>query len=110
MAISVLPQPSPAGVVTEACAQLHALDDILWAARTDGELIETVGALEAVRSELAALEARVLAEIDHREIAKKKLGWGSTADWFTHVAGLRRGQGKRAVEHARQLVGQRDPR
>jgi len=107
MAISALPQPSPAGVVTEASHQLHCLDETLWAARSDGDLIETIEALEAMRSEVAALQAHALAEIDHRDLPKKQLGWGSTADWFTHLAGLRRGQGKRAVDHAHQLTGQR---
>ena len=63
MAISVLPHPSPTGVVAEACALVRAFGEILWAARTR-RAGGTVGALEAVRAELAALEARVLAEID----------------------------------------------
>ncbi len=107
MAISALPHPSPAGVVTEACGQLHCLDETLWAARTDEELVTTVEALQQMRSEVAALEAEALAEIDHRDLAKKQLGWGSTADWFTHLAGLRRGQGTRAIDHAKQLTTQR---
>lgn len=100
MAISALPQPSPAGVVAEACAELHELDETMWAARSSGELVETVEALQSVRSEVAALEAQVLAELDARQVAKRELGWASTADWFTHLAGLTRGQGKRVVDRA----------
>ncbi len=48
----------------------------------------------------------------HRDLAREQLGWGSTADWLTHLAGIRHGQGKQAVEHAHELVERtaRDPR
>lgn len=107
MAISALPQPTPAGVVTEACDQLHTLDHLLWAAHPDDDLVDTIGAVQTLRSELAALEAAVLAEIDARDLPRRELGWGSTTDWYTHLAGLRRGQGKRALDHARQLTADR---
>ena len=107
MAISALPQPSPAGVVVEACQQLHAVDDVLWAARSDEELVATLEALQGLRAELAAIQADVLAEIDVRDVPRKRLGWGSTADWFAHLAGLRRGQGTRTVDLAHQLTADR---
>lgn len=107
MAISALELPAPSGAVEAACAALRPLDHLLWSARGDDELVGVVEALEELRSEVAALEAQVLAELDERQVPKRTLGWGSTADWFTHLAGLRRGQGKRAVEHARELVRSR---
>ena len=107
MAISALPVPTPDGVVAQACAGLRGLDETMWAAQGDDELVGTIEALVELRSELAAIEAGVLAEVEARQLAKRELGWGSTADWFTHLAGLRRGQGKRAVDHAVQLTATR---
>ena len=107
MAISALPAPTPAGVVADACALVGGLAETLWSARGSDELVGTVETLQALRAELVAVEAQVLAEIDARQVAKRELGWASTADWYTHLAGLRRGDGKRRVDHARQLVSQR---
>ena len=107
MAISALPTFTPAGVVADAGAQVASLTPTLWAARTPAELVGTVEEVEALRSQLAALEADLLTELDARKTPKTHLGWGSTADWFTHLAGLRRAQGKRAVDHARQLTSDR---
>lgn len=97
---------TPAGVVADAGAQLGSLDETLWAARTPVELVGTVEELEALRSHLAAVEASVLAELEARKIAKSHLGWGSTADWLTHLAGTHRGQGRRIVRQATSLVGE----
>ncbi len=55
----------------------------------------------------AALEVRLLAEADLRDLARKQLAWGSTTDWYTHLAGLTRRAGRRAVVHAQQLVTDR---
>ena len=54
----------------------------------------------------------LLAELDAREVPKKKLHWGSTGDWFTHLAGVHRREGRRRVRHARAagLGPDRDPR
>ncbi len=49
----------------------------------------------------------MLAEIDARQMPKKELAWGSTADWFTHLAGTTRGKGHRTVQQAPILVGER---
>ncbi len=107
MAIAPLPFPDPAGVVAEACALVGGLADTMWAARTSEELVGTVETLQALRSAIAAVEAQVLAEIDAREVARRELAWGSTADWFSHVAGVSRGHGKRRVEQARELTNGR---
>jgi hypothetical protein len=95
---------TPAGVVGDASARLGDLDDMLWAARTPEELVATVEELEALRCHLAAVETTVLAELDARQVPKTRLGWGSTADWFTHLAGTHRSTGHRTVRHAGQLA------
>ncbi len=99
------PTPAgPAGVVADAGARVAGLHDTLWAARTPDELVSTIQEIEAFRSQLAALEASVLVEVEQRKVAKCNLGWGSTADWFTHLAGTHRDQGHRVVRQAQPLV------
>jgi hypothetical protein len=97
---------TPAGVVADASARLGDLDELLWAARTPEELVGAVEELEALRCRLAAVQSTVLAEIDARQVPKTHLGWGSTADWFTHLAGTHRSTGHRTVRHAGQLLGE----
>jgi len=93
--------------VAEAAALLAALSTSIGSDIADDELVAVVEGCQAVRGAVKALEARAVAEIDDRELARKKLGWGSTADWLTHTAGIRHGQGKQAVEHAHELVRER---
>jgi hypothetical protein len=107
MAITPLPLPTPAGVVAEACAGLDAVAGSLWSARGSGELVAGVEALARLKAKAAALEAELLAELDARQVAKKDLGWGSTVDWYTHLAGTTRRLGRRTVAQARILVTER---
>ena len=107
MAIIPLPQPTPAGVVGAACRELDAVAGSLWSARGSGELVAGVQELQRLKAETAALEAELLAELDVRDTAKRDLGWGSTADWFTHLAGTTRRLGRQAVAHARILLTER---
>ncbi len=107
MAIAPFPYPTPAGAVAGACEELAVLDGVLWAARPSGELVDGVEELQRLKARAAALEAELLAEVDAREVAKRELAWSSTADWFTHLAGTTRRQGKRAVGNARRLVAAR---
>lgn len=95
---------TPAGAVADATAHLGGLGETLWAARTPAELVGTLEELETLRARLAAVEACVLAEIEGQRIARTHLGWGSTGDWFTHLAGTHRAQGHRQVRHASQLL------
>ena len=46
----------------------------------------------------------MLAEVDVRELPRKRLQWASTADWFTHLSGGFRRDGRRRVRHARALT------
>ena len=107
MAITPFPHPTPAGVVAGACAEIGALHEVLWSARPSGELVAGVEELQRLKAKAAALEAELVAELDVRETARRELGWGSTADWFTHLAGATRRQGRRTVEHARLLTTER---
>lgn len=107
MAISALPLPTPREVVAEACALLSSLASLSWSEFGDDELVSAVDGCQLLRGVLRAVEAKAIAEIDDRDIARKKLGWGSTADWLTHAAGIRQGQGKQVVDHARELVRDR---
>jgi hypothetical protein len=66
-----------------------------------------VAALQRLKAKAAALEAELLAELDARETAKRDLGWGSTVDWYTHLAGTTRRLGRKAVTHARILIAER---
>ena len=79
---------------------------------SDDDLVDGLAAVQALKGAVAALETRLLAEADTRDLARKQLHWGSTADWFTHLAGLTRREGRRAVVHAQQLVAELpdDPR
>ena len=97
----------PAVVLAAARAQVGVLEDRLMTGISDAELVDGVAEVRAVKGQLAALEARLLAEADVRDLARKQLHWGSTTDWFTHLAGLTRREGRRAVAHASQLVAER---
>ena len=107
MAITPLPLPTPAGAVGVACDELDAVSGSLWSARGAEELVAGVAELQRLKAKTAALEAELLAEIDERDTARRELGWGSTADWFTHLAGTTRRLGRKAVAHAGILVGER---
>ena len=95
---------SPTAVLAAARAHVAVLDDRLITGIPDAELVDGLAEVQAVKGQLAALEARLLAEADLRDLARKQLHWGSTTDWFTHLAGLTRREGRRAVAHPQQLV------
>ena len=104
MSIYPAPDAAPAVVLLAAREQIAKLGDRLPAGLSDDELVAGLEALQLVQGAEAALEAGFLAELDAREVPKKKLHWGSTSDWFTHLAGLHRREGRRRVRRARQLV------
>jgi hypothetical protein len=97
--------PVPCAQTLEAArAEVAVLGDRLVTGVPDDELVEGLSSLQQLKGELAALELRLLAEVDTRDLARKQLHWGSTADWFTHLAGLTRREGRRAVVLAHHLV------
>ncbi|MET0997321.1 MAG: hypothetical protein ABWX73_01285, partial [Marmoricola sp.] len=79
-----------AAVLTEVTAQVRALKDTLWAARGVEELMDTVAAIEALKATLDGLELGVVRELDATG-AVKPLGWASTQDFLTTVAGGHKG-------------------
>src|SRR6476620_10492679 len=98
---------TPAGVVACADRVLAQLDETMWVAKTSEELVEAVAVAERLRAHLAAVDASVLAEVHARGVAMAELAWGSTAEWFTHLAGTHRGSGHQTVRHADTLVHER---
>ena len=99
---------SPADVIGGADAQVAPLGERLWAAVSDDDLIEGIVALEEHEARVAAVRARMLAEITARELPRKKLSWASNGDWYAHLAGITRSAGHRAVAHAKVLVAERE--
>ena len=83
-------------VVAEAASVLAELKDVIWAARADGEKMETVAALEELKSQIDAVELEVVHDLDATQ-APRALGWASTQDFVTAVAGGHKGYGKASV-------------
>jgi len=98
---------TPAGVVAGAGDLIGSLTETLWAARDSTQLVETVEQLEQLRARVAALTSSVLAEVHARGTAKTELAWGSTSEWYTHLAGTHRATGHQTVRQAGVLVGDR---
>ena len=92
-------------MLAEAVASVRELDESLWAAQSDDDLVAVVACVEELRSALAAVQAGAVAEADARGLAKHRLHYGSTGDWLTHVGGLRKGEGRRVVARAHALTG-----
>src|SRR3954449_1874666 len=106
MSISDLhPRPSPTAVLADVVESLRELDATWWTSQCDDDLVETVELVEQARSALAAVQAGVVAEADHRDLGKTRLAYGSTGDWLTHLGGLRKGEGRRLVARAHALTG-----
>ena len=99
---------SPAEVIGSLDAQLTPLADRLWAAVSDDDLVDGIAALVEHEAHLAAVRARMLAEIAAREIPRKQLSWASAGEWYAHLAGITRTAGHRAIAHATVLVGERE--
>src|SRR6476646_3488121 len=100
-----VPATGPAGVLADVLATVRGLDGTLWSARSDDELVDTVGLVTRLTAALAAVEASAVAEVDARDLATSRLAYGSTGDWLTHLGGLRKGEGKRRVTRAKALTG-----
>ena len=79
--------------------QVRGLGDTLWAARDRAELMDTITEIEAVKSTLDALQLGVVRELE-ATAAVKAVGWASTADFVTAVAGGHKGTGPATVRLA----------
>jgi hypothetical protein len=104
MAITPVPDTAPCVVLEAARELVLGASDRLPAAWTDDDLLQGMSALQLTRGVLDALELSMLAEVDVRELPKKKLCWASTADWFTHLTGGFRRDGRRRVRQARVMT------
>src|SRR3954451_18741223 len=100
------PPVTPAGVVAAAREEVAGLGEVLWAARTPVELLETATGLEKLRSTLDAVLLGVVAEIDATSAARAE-GWSSTADFCTAIAGGRKGTGRATVALAKAVGSDR---
>jgi hypothetical protein len=56
----------------------------------------------------AVVEAGAVVEVEARDLAKKRLHFGSTGDWLTHTGGLRKGEGKKRLVRAQAVTGPLD--
>ncbi len=88
-----------AGVLGQMQNQIRTLGETLWAARDAGELMDTVAVIEALKSTLDGLELAVVRELEVTG-AVKALGWASTQDFVTTVAGGHQGTGPATVRLA----------
>ena len=104
MAITPESDISPAAVLRGAGALIASVSERLTAGLSDDEVIAGVEEVQQVSAKLAGAQARLVAEAHARDLARKKLRWGSTADWVTHCAVIHRREGSRLVRHAVQLV------
>ncbi len=98
--------PSAGGVpavVGEMRAVLREVVAALWAAATPDELMDTVAELEALRSTVDAVELAVVRELDATS-AVKPIGWASTQDFVTAMAGGHKSSGPAVVRLAKAVV------
>ena len=98
---------SAAGVVADARVVLGDLDELVWAAKSPADLLAVNVELERLRSQVAAVQAQVAAEVEASE-AHKVEGWASPGDYLTATAAGRRGHGQRLLRTARGLTGERE--
>lgn len=89
--------------VTETVAELGAT---LWVARAPSELLDTVKAMERLRSVLFSVELQVVAEVEATSAAASE-GWASTRDFVTAVSGGRKAGGRRMVSMAKAIAADR---
>ena len=97
---------APASVIAGARKLVAGLHDVLWAARSPRELLDAVAEMERFKSELAAIEARVVAEVDASKAAAEDQ-WGSAGDYLTAISGGFKGSGAASVRLAKALTGDR---
>ena len=78
--------PGVPGVLVAMQGRVSELAHTFWAARQPGELMDTVAEIEALKTTLDALELDVVRELEATD-AVKPVGWASTQDFLTSVAG-----------------------
>jgi hypothetical protein len=97
--------PLPTGVpavLERVRRQIRELTSTLWAARSADEKMDTVAEIEALKATLDAVELQVVRELDATH-AVKPLGWASTQDFVTTIAGGHKGCGPATVRLAQAV-------
>src|SRR5664279_4015133 len=97
---------SPASLVVGAREQLAGLHDVLWAAKTAREKLDVVAELEKFKSQMAAIEAELVADVDGSKAAAEDQ-WGSAGDYLTAISAGFKGSGAATVRLAKALTGDR---
>ncbi len=82
--------------------QVQTLSSTLLAARRPSELMDTVAEIEALKSTLDAFELDVVGELEATH-AVKPVGWASTQDFVTAMAGGHRGSGSAVIRLAKEV-------
>jgi hypothetical protein len=82
--------------------QVSELAQTMWAARRGEELMDTVTEIESLKSSLEALELDVVSELEATRTVKP-MGWASTQDFVTAVAGGHKGSGSAVVRLAKAV-------
>ena len=98
--------PAPASFVVGAREQLAGLHDVLWAARSAREKLDVVVELERFKSQMAAIEAELVADVDASKAAAEDQ-WGSAGDYLTAISGGFNGSGAGTIRLAKALTGDR---
>jgi hypothetical protein len=103
---------SCAGGLPGELAQIRGQDreagNTLLAARSRGELMDTIAEIEALKSTLDPLELGVVRELDVTRRVQD-FGWASTQDFVTSIAGGTKESGPAVVRLAldREVAGHR---
>ena len=97
---------APASLVVGAREQLSGLHGVLWAAKTSREKLDVVAELEKFKSQMAAIEAELVADVDASKAAAEDQ-WGSAGDYLTAISGGFKGAGAASVRLAKALTGDR---
>jgi len=97
---------SPASLVVGAREELAGLNDVLWAAKTAREKLDVVAELEKFKSQMAAIEAELVADVDGSKAAAEDQ-WGSAGDYLTAISGGFKGSGAATIRLAKALTDDR---
>ena len=87
------------GVLDRIRGEVRGLGGTLWAARSPAELMDGVVAVESLKSVLDAVELAMVRELEATS-AVKAVGWASTGDFVTAVAGGTKASGPATVRLA----------
>lgn len=96
---------TPASMVVDARERFAGLHTLLWAAKTPREKLDVIAELEKLKSEVAAVEAEVIADVDATSAAAHDQ-WASAAGYVTAISGGWTGSGGSEVRLARALTGE----